>query len=237
MRVTQSLRSCPVTRPEVVAVLTLLFAATATADITPGRAHANDSTRSGIPSAIATYFLSGEAAASWHTSPCNGSIVGVQVYWASIPGNTRETTEESITFYSAGAFPAPGGVLRNVDSSVAIVSLPVLQDGEMNEFRYLDPTANSIAIDIPVTAGQVFSVGIALRNESAGSQLAPSIASDMDGCQAYSNTVDVNPDGWSDACALGIAGDWVMRPIVVCSDEAGAAVPPSSNPPAMRSLR
>ena len=68
-------------------------------------------------------------------------------------------------------------------------------------------------------------IGLELRNHSAGMPLAPSIASDMDGCQAGMNAVAVIPDGWSDACTLGVAGDWVIRAFVECSAEGNALLP------------
>jgi len=36
------------------------------------------------------------------------------------------------------------------------------------------------------------------------------VVHDGNGCQAGKNLVKADPDGWADACALGVTGDWVF---------------------------
>ena len=47
-------------------------------------------------------------------------------------------------------------------------------------------------------------------NQNAGDIFAPSVVHDANGCQVGKSGVYVQPGGWSDACLLGVTGDWVM---------------------------
>lgn len=184
---------------------------------------ANDSTTGGTPSTVANVFLAGETVASTLTATCSGDIVAAQVYWASQFGGAPSQFEQSITLFGPGSFPTPGPILLNQGGANAVVSLPQLFDGVMNEFRFLDPPTDSVPLRVPVSAGQSFVVGLTLLNQSSGNAFAPSVTYDQDGCQAQRNAVDVMPGGWSDACPLGVTGDWVIRAVVDCAPS--AAVP------------
>ena len=65
-----------------------------------------------------------------------------------------------------------------------------------------------------MTAGQTFVVALEFVNQSAGNLFASGVGIDLDGCQANSNSVNVMPGGWLDACALGISGDFGIRAII-----------------------
>lgn len=110
----------------------------------------NDSLVDGGSAAIQAGFVAHEQAAAWLTSPCNGHIVAVQIFWRSVLETTPPSLEDSITVYAAGTFPNPGAVLAFLDS-------PVLEDGYMNEFRYLDEQQTE-PIYVPIQAGQTFIV-------------------------------------------------------------------------------
>lgn len=152
-------------------------------------------------------FLPGEIVAAWFTAPVTGNIVGVQILWDSILGGNPPSQEASIKVYSNGAFPTPGIPL-------AVITAPVLSDGTINEFRFLDPPQDSVALQVPVISGQSFVVGLEFLNQSSGNPVASAIEIDQDGCQSGLNSVFVMPGGWTDACLLGVTGDFGIRAIV-----------------------
>ena len=152
-------------------------------------------------------FVPDEVVAAWFTTPVTGNIVGVQILWNSVFGGNPSSQETSITIYAAGSFPTPG-------ASLAVVTAPVLTDGTINEFRFLDPPQNSVALQVPVSSGQTFVVGLEILNQSSGNPFASAIEIDQDGCQGGLNSVFVIPGGWQDACLLGVTGDFGIRAIV-----------------------
>ena len=106
-------------------------------------------------------FLPNEQAVAWLTTPVTGDIVGVQVFWDSLFGTNPPQTELALHIYGGGTFPTPGPLL-------ATVNLPTLNDRALNQFNFLDPPTNSMPIQVPVTSGQTFAVGIEFLNQSAG---------------------------------------------------------------------
>jgi hypothetical protein len=77
-----------------------------------------------------------------------------------------------------------------------------MQDGGINVFNLEAQLGN-----VTVNSGP-FMVTLEFQNPS--SAFGPSIGMDGSGCQAGKNSVKANPGGWSDACALGVPGDWVI---------------------------
>ena len=155
--------------------------------LTCGRLHAaevtvkNDTFVSGGPAAVQVGFIAGESAAAWLTAPCTGTIVAVQVAWLSQTGGTGQSLEESITIFSAGTFPTPGPVMMNSSNNApAILEGPVMTDGAMNEFRFMDDQ-NAIPLSVNVTQGQVFVVSFKFANSPSPSN-GPSVITDQ-GCQ------------------------------------------------------
>jgi hypothetical protein len=104
---------------------------------------ANDSTVNGIPSTPGNFFLAGEETAAWLTSPCNGDVVAAQVYWTSAFGGNPPSQEADIALYAGGSFPTPGPILISQGGGNAVVLGPALSDMAMNEFRFLDPPADT----------------------------------------------------------------------------------------------
>ena len=147
----------------------------------------NDSIPPGTP---LTAFLSGERAAAWLTMPVAGDIVGVEVIWSSMFGGTPPSLETAITLSPAGTYPTPGAV------PLATIVLPTLLDGVPNVFRHLDPPADTMPLQIPVTAGQVIVVDLEFLNTNANNNFAPSVEFDSDGCQNGLNSVFALPGGW-----------------------------------------
>jgi hypothetical protein len=184
----------------------------------------NDSITDGSLAVICPCFAVNECAAAWLTSPCNGNIVAVQVFWRSQYGGQPLSLEESITIYAAGTFPTPGAIMQNnyPPYQNAVLEGPVLTDGVLNEFRYLDENS-TIPIQVPVTTGQRFVVSLQFANaNNVPPYVLPSIVYDTNGCQAQKNTVRYASGTWVNACALGVSGDWMIRAIVNCQEPTGA---------------
>ncbi len=104
-----------------------------------------------------THLLSraGVRVGSQLTVPVSGTIVGVQIPWASDQGGAAPSQQVAIRITENGPYPysIPGPTLAEIDS-------PTLIDGATNEFRYLDPGTNLDPISIPVTAGAQYFVDL-----------------------------------------------------------------------------
>ena len=172
----------------------------------------NDSLAKGGQGTIQAGFVAGESAASWLTSPCDGNIVAVQVFWRSLLGIAPQSLEDSITIFDGGVFPTPGAQL-------ALLEGPVMTDSVINEFRFLDEN-QTIPINVPVTDGQTFIVSFKFFN-TPDQTVGPSVVNDT-GCQAGRNTIDAVGFGWVSSCLRGVSGDWVIRAVVECGAQPGA---------------
>lgn len=180
----------------------------------------NDSVVDGSTATVQAGFDPGESAAAWLTSPCTGTIVAVRVYWRSLSGGTPPSLEDSITIAQQGTFPTPGPAL-------AFLEGPVLTDGVLNEYRYLDEN-NTIPISVPVNNNQVFVVSF--RFDSNPSPFnGPSVVTDTNGCQGGKNSINANGIGWVNSCALGVSGDFMIRAVVDCPEATGACCVVSGN--------
>lgn len=179
----------------------------------------NDSFADGSGFLVCPCFAANEEAAVWLTSPCDGDIVGIQIFWRSLLGDTQPSIEDSIKIYEGSEnFPNPGAL---IDELVA----PVLTDGFLNEFRDID----TVPIEIPVSAGETFVISLKFFNPNAANTLAASVGSDDDGCQNGLNTVRLTNGTWQNACGLGVSGDWVIRAIVRCGEPQGACCLPDGS--------
>ena len=174
-------------------------------------------------SAVQAGFVAGESAAAWLTSPCDGTIVAVQVFWYDNDelSSGAQSLEDSITISEAGTFPNPGAVL-------AFLEAPFLTEGFANEFRFLDEN-NTIPINVPVTNGQVFVVSFKFA-ESPNPLAGPSVVTDVNGCRPNKNGIFAIPPGiWFNACALGVSGDFAIRAVIDCGDPEGACCLPDGS--------
>jgi len=177
----------------------------------------NDSLTGGSSGNVQIGFVAGESAAAWLTSPCDGNIVAVQVFWRSLLGGEPQSFEDSITIFGAGAFPAPGGQLSQIVG-------PVMTDGVVNEFRYLDDN-QTIPLIVPVVNTQTFVVSFKFLNTPPS--LGPSVVTDVDGCQAGKNAIFAVPGGWLNSCSLGVTGDFVIRAVIDCNPTQACCFDPS----------
>lgn len=189
----------------------------------------NDSLANGSSGTIQAGFVAGEKAASWLTTPCDGNIVAVQVFWRSLLGNAPITIEESIDIYRFGTFPDPGILAQEIGG-------PVLTDGVINEYRYLDEN-DTIPLIVPVVQNETFIVALTFAEAPDPSQ-GPSVVNDDDGIEPNRNAIYASLGGgnfgWFSNTALGVDGDWVIRAVVDCqntSTDADVSVAMSADQP------
>ena len=143
-------------------------------------------------------FVAGEeAGAVFNVPPAHYpiEILRVGIGWGSQFGGNPQQLEQAIKIYGAG-LPNPGSPIFTLDG-------PVLTDGFINEFD-LEPLPGDILI-----ASGPFSVTLEFMNDS--NIFAPSVVHDGAGCISGRNLVKAIPGGWSNACALGVTGNWVFH--------------------------
>jgi uncharacterized repeat protein (TIGR01451 family) len=188
----------------------------------------NDSLVDFGQAAIVWGFVSGEKAASWLTSPCDGELVALQVFWRSPSGIAPFSIQESIDIYRAGTFPQPGDIALQVFG-------PVMNDNALNEFRYLDEN-NTLPISVPVVQDETVVVAFTFA-AAPEAGLDPSVVRDTDGIEPQRNAIlaDVGASFmWFDAAALGVTGDWVIRAVIDCDalpNSADVSVEMVADPP------
>ncbi len=178
----------------------------------------NDSLGDGATGAIQSGFVAGESAAVWLTSPCDGNIVAIQVFWRSVLGGEPQSIEDSISIFAPSNFPFPGQLLE-------LLEAPVLTDGALNEYRYLDEN-QTVPISVPVVRDQVFVVSFKFFNDPEP-VVGASVVTDTNGCQAGKNAINAIGLGWVNACSLGVSGDFVIRAVIDCQEQQGACCLPT----------
>lgn len=177
----------------------------------------NDSVSNFGAAVIVWGFVPGERAASWLTSPCDGSLVATQILWQSPTGTEANVIGSAIYVHRSGTFPNPGTIAAEIDG-------PVLTDGVLNEWRYLDEN-NSVPLNVPVTSGETVVVAFEFSEEPTPNE-SPSVVRDTDGITANRNTIYADLGGsfaWFNASTLGVSGDWVIRAVVNCGAVASTA--------------
>lgn len=151
--------------------------------------------------AIQVGFAADERAAAWLTASCSGDLVAVQILWLSFLGGQPDVLHQAVRVSEPGTFPVPGTMLRELGG-------PVMEDGFFNQF----PVVPGIAM----TTGQTLVVDFQFLNAPNG--LGPSVATDVDGCQAGRNAIFAIPPGsWFNSCALGVSGDFAIRGVLHCA--------------------
>lgn len=174
----------------------------------------NDSVVDFSNAVIVGDFIPGEEAAAWLTSPCDGTIVAVQILWLSLPPGAPDTLQENIWIREAGAFPAPGVDLLQLEG-------PVLNEGGLNEFRYVDE-GQLVPIAVPVKEGQTFVVSLEYGEPTDILAGDASVVRDLDGCQSGRNALFApGLGGWVNFCVF-LTGDVAIRAVVDCGVSTGA---------------
>jgi hypothetical protein len=158
-------------------------------------------------------FVTNEMAGARLTSPCDGTIVAVQVLWLEGTPGHLPIIESAIYIWNGNTFPTPGTELAFLDS-------PLLTPGYWNEFRYLDEEQTT-PLAVPVTQGQQFYVALQFAEPTDVGNGGPSVVRDLDGCQAGKNVLYAIPGGWMNFC-IYLAGDLAIRAIVDCPGPGGA---------------
>jgi hypothetical protein len=142
-------------------------------------------------------FIPGEEAGAIFTAPAADyplEILQVGIYWTSQFGGNPASLEQGIHIY-AGGLPNPGAPVFTLPG-------PTLTDGILNVFILGSP--------VQINSGP-FTVTLEFLNQSSGNQFASSLAEDGPaGCRPGQNVVFTGGQ-WSDACVLGVGGDWVIE--------------------------
>jgi hypothetical protein len=144
-------------------------------------------------------FVPNEQAGAVFQLPANVypvEILKVGIGWASQFGGAAQSLEEAIHVY-AGGLPNPGTPIFSLGG-------PVLTDGVINEFDL-----GALPGEIVIASGP-FTVTLEFLNQNVLDPFAPTVVHDGNGCQSGKNVVFAVPGGWTNACALGIGGDWVF---------------------------
>jgi hypothetical protein len=131
-------------------------------------------------------------------------VLRVQLFWGSFTGGAPVSVQDAILIYEG-----PRGSLQQVFES----DPPQLTDGFLNEF---DLSSFDIVIDDPPE--NAFTVGLRFSDAPGGDISKPSLVSDTDGCQPGLNPLFALPGTWTDLCAFGASGDFVIRAIVEPAD-------------------
>ena len=179
----------------------------------------NDSVTESSSAVIVGDFIEGERAGARLTSPCDGTIVGVQIFWLEGTPGHGQSLEQAIYIYAdggTGSFPTPGTLLETLEG-------PVMTPGYLNEFRYLDE-AQTIPLNVPVSSGEPFYVVFEFYNATNVGNGGPSVVRDNDGCSSDANVLFGNLGlgwNWYDFCMV-ISGDLAIRAIIECPGVTGA---------------
>lgn len=190
----------------------------------------NDSLTNFGNGAIVWGFVADEMAASWLTSPCDGNLVAVQVFWRSPSGTEAATIGNAIDIYRSGTFPTPGALAQSISG-------PVLNDNALNEWRYLDEN-NTLPLSVPIANGETVVVAFQFAQAPVANS-DPSVVRDIDGNTPNRNAIYADLGGgtfaWFGSSSLGVTGDWIIRAVVNCqalSTDADVSVTMTANPPA-----
>lgn len=163
----------------------------------------NDSLENGDTGAIQLGFVPGEIGAATFFAPPELfpiQIKSVQFFWTSFQGGQTDSLQEAILVYEGG-LPNPGPPIFESAG-------PVMVDGFLNEF---DLSPFNLIIEEPGP----FTVGLQFSDDAPnGNPLAPSLVTDINGCQAGLNPINAIPGGWLDICLFGVSGDLVIRAVV-----------------------
>ena len=181
----------------------------------------NDSIVDGSNASLFGGFAIGEQAASWLTSPCDGNIVEVRIFFLSSNPGAEPVIHRNIWIYEGGTFPAPGAVLQQLES-------PALTPGFLNGFDTIDEQGTPLSI--PVSAGETFVVSLEIGESTNIFAGEPSLVRDLDGCQPGRNALfEIGFfNDWVDFCIF-LDGDVVIRAVVECGEPTGACCLPSGD--------
>jgi hypothetical protein len=142
-------------------------------------------------------FVTGEEVGAVFVAPPEDYPIVVDsmsIVWGSLFG-APPSTEEAVHLYD-GELPNPG-------APIASIADPVLLDGEFNVFTFDGPESERTIDSGPFT--------LTLEFRHASDILAGAPVHDGAGCLPGRNVVYAIPGGWTDACTLGVSGNWFIR--------------------------
>jgi hypothetical protein len=151
----------------------------------------------GTGQTVCPCFAENEQAGAVFTAPPGDyplEILRVGIGWGSQFGGNPAQIENAINIYQGG-LPNPG-------TPIFSLAGPQMTDGVINLFD-LEPLPGNIVIP-----SGPFTVTLEFLNPST--LYGPSVVHDGNGCQSGKNVVYAIPGGWTNACALGVTGDWVF---------------------------
>jgi hypothetical protein len=147
-------------------------------------------------------FVAGEHFGSVLEIPAQhlpAEILRVRVFAASAFGGQPDVLGQSLNIYGAG-LPNPG-------APIATLGGPVISDAVQNEFDF-EPLPGTVSI-----LSNPFSVTFEFAQDNVNDFFQPTAVYDLDGCTGGKNLIFAIPGGWTDACNLGVPGDWAMSVI------------------------
>jgi hypothetical protein len=165
----------------------------------------------GVGQVACPCFIVGEQAGVVLTAPAAHypiEILEISIGWGSQFGGNPQSLEQALHLY-AGGLPDPGAPIFTLPG-------PLMNDGFINQFNIAFTPGNKTIASGP------FTVALEFQNANAGNFFAASVVHDGNGCQGGGlNVVKAIPGGWSDACVLGVTGDWVMSVVYRCDTPTG----------------
>jgi hypothetical protein len=153
-------------------------------------------------------FVAGEEAAVWLTAPCDGRILSVEVYWDSIFGGPSGPVDAEIIIYRDGVFPEPGALAHT--EPVDFLEAGSSFGGQLNTI----PLTGS---DVRLDQNERFIVAFRFNADATDFLNSPSVNFDEALTPARCAVLTID-QGWADADALGVLGDWVIRAVIECGD-------------------
>ena len=123
-------------------------------------------------------------------------ILRVRVFAASAVGGQPNVLGNAIHIYGSG-LPNPG-------SPISSLLGPVISDGVQNEFN-LEILGGAVPI-----SSNPFTVTFEFATDNVNDFFVPTAVYDLDGCTPGANVIFAIPGGWTDACSLGVPGDWAI---------------------------
>jgi|GEM_PF-2942723 len=150
----------------------------------------NDSVEDGDEVAFQQGFVTGEAAAAT-LGEVSDSFTVRKVQFLFGPAGPPLIVTVSVYADTGGA--TPGALLYSGDYEITPA------DDALHE---IDLTTQNVE---HIGPGNI-RVSLGLKHDGA-----PGVARDDDGCTAEKNWIGLAPAGWTESCAKGVTGDWVIR--------------------------
>lgn len=196
-----------------LAALFLVAATTAEAGTCPPLAQLNNHLGGG--SVACPCFVPGEEFGAVFAAPAADypiEILKVGIGWGSFSPSGTQTLEQAIHIYDDD-LPNPGTPIFTLPG-------PLMTEGVINDFD-LEPIPGEIIV------ADSFTVTLEFANLTENQIFAPTAIHDGSmNCKPGANVILANPEGWLDACGIGLTGNWVVYVIYrACAGAVGVGEP------------